>query len=58
MDILREFELYCWDERAGRDRVKKENDYAMDDMRYFAVDLAREGRGGAAAAGFVERGRF
>ena len=58
VDILREFELYCWDERAGRDRVKKENDHAMDDMRYFAVDLAREGRGGAAAAGFVERGRF
>lgn len=34
-DFLREIKVYCWDERAGEDRVIKENDHAMDDMRYF-----------------------
>ena len=57
VDILREFGLYRWDERAGCDRVRKEYDHAMDEMRYFAVDLTRE-RGGSTAAAFVERGRF
>lgn len=56
-DIIREFGLYRWDERCGYDRVRKEHDHAMDEMRYFAVDLAREGEGDTAAA-FVERGRF
>ena len=56
-DILREFGLYRWDQKAGADRVKKEFDHAMDDMRYFAADLAAETHT-AAAVGFVERGRF
>ena len=56
-DILREFGLYRWDQKAGGDRVRKEFDHAMDDMRYFAADLAAE-TGSAAAVGFVERGRF
>ena len=34
-DTLREFSLYCWDESAAGDRVKKEHDHAMDDLRYF-----------------------
>lgn len=34
-DIIREFSLYRWDEKSGKDRVIKENDHAMDDMRYF-----------------------
>lgn len=34
-DIIREFSLYRWDESAPKDAVKKENDHAMDDMRYF-----------------------
>ncbi len=34
-NTLREFSLYRWDESAGSDRVKKENDHAMDDLRYF-----------------------
>ncbi|MBR1423780.1 MAG: PBSX family phage terminase large subunit [Ruminococcus sp.] len=37
-DILREFDLYRWDERAGRDAPIKENDHAMDDMRYFVCE--------------------
>ena len=32
---LKEFSLYRWDEKAGRDSPKKENDHAMDEIRYF-----------------------
>lgn len=32
---IREFSLYRWDENAARDTPKKENDHAMDDIRYF-----------------------
>lgn len=41
-DCLREMALYCWDERCGRDAPRKENDHAMDELRYFAMDLAGE----------------
>lgn len=34
-DSIREFGLYRWDEKATEDRVIKENDHAMDDIRYF-----------------------
>ncbi len=36
-DILREFSLYRWDDKKSheKDTVIKENDHAMDDMRYF-----------------------
>ena len=34
-DCIREFQLYRWDEKAGFDRPIKENDHAMDDVRYF-----------------------
>ncbi len=34
-DTVREFSLYCWDCRAGSDAPVKENDHAMDDVRYF-----------------------
>ena len=53
-DCLREMELYCWDLARGRDAPKKEHDHAMDDMRYFAMDVASEGAGGFAAVA-VER---
>ena len=36
-DTLREFSLYRWDEKAGFDCPVKENDHAMDDIRYFAL---------------------
>lgn len=38
-DAIREFGLYRWDEKAGCDRVVKENDHAMDDIRYFAATV-------------------
>lgn len=34
-DCIREFSSYRWNERGGRDGVVKENDHAMDDLRYF-----------------------
>jgi hypothetical protein len=39
-DCLREMDLYVWDGNAGCDRVKKQNDHAMDDMRYFVTAAA------------------
>ena len=53
-DCLREMELYCWEERGDRDAPRKEHDHAMDDMRYFAMDVAGENAGGFAAT-WVER---
>lgn len=41
-DIIREFSLYRWDERAGKDTPKKEHDHAMDDMRYFVSTILGE----------------
>lgn len=34
-DTLREFTLYAWDGSAQKDVPVKENDHAMDDIRYF-----------------------
>lgn len=34
-DIQAEFYAYAWDEKAGQDKPIKDNDHAMDDMRYF-----------------------
>lgn len=38
-DSLREFNAYCWDDGAQQDKVIKENDHAMDDIRYFAATV-------------------
>lgn len=40
-DCLREMELYCWENSADREKPKKENDHAMDDMRYFAMSITK-----------------
>jgi len=40
-DCIREFGLYAWEEGSGRDAPKKENDHAMDDVRYFAATMLR-----------------
>ena len=34
-DTIREFSVYRWDNDLKRDAPKKENDHAMDDIRYF-----------------------
>lgn len=55
-DAIREFGLYRWEEDAARDRVVKQNDHAMDDIRYFAATVAGESAGGAPVfAGSVAR---
>ena len=41
-DCLREMDEYVWDLSNGaKDRVKKENDHAMDDMRYFVSTVLK-----------------
>ncbi len=44
-DIFREFQLYRWSEKAGTDAPVKENDHAMDDMRYFVADMLASEKG-------------
>lgn len=34
-DAIREFSIYRWDNDNKKDAPKKENDHAMDDIRYF-----------------------
>ena len=54
-DCLREMEEYVWDlSGQGGDRVKKEHDHAMDDMRYFAATVIGKKEGGMAVRA-VER---
>lgn len=54
-DALREFSLYCWDEEApGRDRPRKQDDHAMDEIRYFVSTVAAE-EANAPVALWVER---
>lgn len=54
-DCLREMEEYVWDLSSGScDRVRKEHDHAMDDMRYFAATVLGEKTAGFAAC-TVER---
>lgn len=40
-DAIREFGLYRWDEKATEDKPIKENDHAMDDIRYFVMTVLR-----------------
>lgn len=40
VDTIREFNLYRWDENALGDKPVKQNDHAMDDIRYFVSTIA------------------
>ena len=56
-DCLREMDEYVWDlSGGGKDKVRKEHDHAMDDMRYFAATVLGERQEGISAWA-VERGR-
>ena len=49
-DTIREFRLYRWEDKQDADRVVKENDHAMDDIRYFCASiLRRQMKGGTEA---------
>lgn len=43
-DSIREFGLYHWEEQGQTDRPCKENDHAMDDIRYFCATVLRRDR--------------
>ena len=49
-DSIREFSLYRWDEKNGMDNPIKENDHAMDDIRYFVTTILDGGSGFVAIA--------
>ena len=58
-DSVREFGLYRWEEAGdGQDRVRKENDHAMDEIRYFAATVVESGRKNRFFAGSIERETF
>lgn len=40
-----EFKSYVWDEKSGEDKPIKENDHAMDDIRYFVNTIVKPQRG-------------
>lgn len=41
-NTIREFGEYCWDTECSDDRPIKQNDHAMDDMRYFCYTVLRK----------------
>ena len=41
-DTIREFGLYRWDEKAESDRVVKENNHAMDEIRYMVMTVLKK----------------
>lgn len=43
-DSIREFSLYRWEENGECDRVVKENDHTMDDIRYFCATILRRNK--------------
>ena len=44
VDAIREFGLYRWEEKGEVDKPIKENDHAMDDIRYFCATIMRRDR--------------
>jgi PBSX family phage terminase large subunit len=55
-DTVREFHLYRWDLDAADDRPVKENDHAMDEIRYFVAQYLGGGNSGGFFATGVARG--
>lgn len=41
-NTINEFGLYCWDEESGEDAVIKDNDHAMDSVRYYCYTFIRK----------------
>ena len=55
-DCLREMDEYVWDLGSeAKDRVKKENDHAMDDMRYFVATVLKAPESGFAVCSVVRK---
>ena len=45
-NTLKEFSLYRWEEGAHKDTPKKEHDHAMDDLRYFVLNVLNDASDG------------
>ncbi|MDD6145707.1 MAG: PBSX family phage terminase large subunit [Oscillospiraceae bacterium] len=45
-DSIKEFSLYRWDQGAAKDTPKKENDHAMDEIRYFVSSVLSQEKDG------------
>lgn len=56
-DTIREFSLYRWEENRQKDCPRKENDHAMDDIRYFAMYALHRPQNAGFCALSSERGR-
>lgn len=41
IDTVKEFQSYVWDEKSTEDKVIKENDHAMDEIRYFCSTILK-----------------
>lgn len=55
-DAIREFSVYRWDNGIKKDAPKKENDHAMDDIRYFvSTVLYKQVRSDSFASVAIER---
>lgn len=54
-DTIREFSVYRWDNGIKRDAPKKENDHAMDDIRYFVSTVLNGKKSGGIYTFAVER---
>jgi hypothetical protein len=55
-DCLREMDEYVWDlSSEAKDRVKKEHDHAMDDMRYFVATVLKTPQVGFAACAVARK---
>lgn len=54
-EALREFALYRWQNGVDCDKPVKENDHAMDEIRYFAATVAARREAGTAAFGVGRR---
>lgn len=59
VNALREFQLYRWNPKADRDLPLKENDHAMDDIRYFVMTVSapRQSAFFAASVGRMPSGK-
>lgn len=56
IDTIREFSVYRWDNSLKRDAPKKENDHAMDDIRYFvSTVLSRQSKANSFISLAIER---
>lgn len=41
VNAIREFGVYAWDDKSSVDKVIKDNDHAMDDIRYFVYTVMK-----------------